>query len=233
MILGNAELLTETLEKDPENQAIAQLVMEAGQKGAELTRHLLAFSRRQPLRPKVLDVNRMVRGMIPLLRRTLGDRIEVRQLLDEQLWAIKADQAQLEATLVNLCINARDAMPEGGTLTITTTRTQIDNTKTLPSVVQGQPYGHGTKGIVKQGDYVLLTVADTGHGISPQHMGRIFEPFYTTKPKDKGTGLGLAMTYGFVKQSGGQISVHSQVGAGTSFRLYLPAETGTGEPAPS
>lgn len=232
VILGNAELLTETLEQDPENQSIARLITEAGQKGADLTRHLLAFSRRQPLQPRVLDVNRMVRGMIPLLRRTLGDPIEIRQLLDDQLWAIKADQTQLEAALLNLCINARDAMPRGGVLTISTTRIHTSGQKEPPSKKgsgfhAGHP--HPPEDTRPDGDYVLLTVTDTGHGIAPQHMGRIFEPFYTTKPRDKGTGLGLAMTYGFVKQSGGQIAVHSQVGAGTSFRLYLPAETGVAD----
>lgn len=210
VIMGNAELLAEILEKEPDHQALATMILEASQRGAELTNHLLAFSRKQSLTPQFIDVNRLVQGMSALLQRTLGDHVQIRLLLDERLWTTEADPTQLESALLNLCINARDAMPGGGVLTITTSKV---------TVRQSEPE-HAAH--VMPGDYVMLAVSDSGHGIPEEHLDRIFEPFYTTKPLGQGTGLGLAMTWGFVKQTGGHISVHSAAGVGTTLKLYLP-----------
>jgi CheY-like chemotaxis protein len=189
---------------------MAQVVMEAAQRGAELTQRLLAFARKQALVPQVVDVNQLVAGMSAMLRRTLGEHIHIAFATAPDLWPALVDPAQLDNTLLNLCLNARDAMPQGGRLLIETANAQLDAAyaKRHPDV---QP-----------GPYAMLAVSDTGTGIAPELLGRVFEPFFTTKEKGKGTGLGLAMTYGFVKQSGGHVSIESQPGRGTTVRLYLP-----------
>jgi PAS domain S-box-containing protein len=229
VILGNAEVLAEDLAGNPQLEVMAQVVMEAAQRGADLTQRLLAFARKQALVPQAVDVNQLVAGMSAMLRRTLGEHIRIAFAPAPELWSALVDPAQLDNTLLNLCLNARDAMPQGGRLLIETDNVQLD-----AADAQRQPD-------VQPGPYVMLSVSDTGTGIPPELLGRVFEPFFTTKEKGKGTGLGLAMTYGFVKQSGGHVSIKSQPGLGTTVRLYLPraAEAaglrgeGAGKGAPS
>ena len=185
----------------------------AVRRAAALTHRLLAFSRRQTLDSRALDTNRLVRGMEDLIRRTAGPSIEVQVVGAPDLWATKADPSQLENSLLNLCINARDAMPDGGRLLIETA-----------NLAQAERRG-GDAGL-PAGEYVLLSVTDTGVGMPPEVVGRIFEPFYTTKPLGMGTGLGLSMVYGFARQSGGQVSVRSNPGEGTTICLSLPRHHG-------
>lgn len=190
------------------------MALTGAQRAANLTTRLLAFSRRQPLDPKPLELNRLVRDMTDLLHRTLGEQIELEGVLAPRLWAIEADQNQLESAILNLAVNARDAMPEGGRLTIETSNTSLDETYTAldAEVVPGQ--------------YVMVSVSDTGLGMSKSTVERVFEPFFTTKEVGKGTGLGLSMVYGFVKQSGGHVTIYSEEGEGTSVRLYFPRYRG-------
>jgi PAS domain S-box-containing protein len=210
IILGNLKLI----ERRATNQEILQkhirLASGAAERGAELTRRLLAFSRRQVLEPAVIDVNQLIGDMDGLLRRTLGEHVEIDVSLADDLWPVRVDPAQLESALLNLAINARDAMPEGGKLTIETTNAHLDKDYAA----------HHAE--VTAGDYVLIAVADTGVGMPPEVMGRIFEPFFTTKEVGKGTGLGLSMVYGFVKQSGGHVKAYSEKGYGTVMKVYLP-----------
>jgi len=210
VILGNAEMLVERLPCDTSERRLAEMVGTAAQRGAELTQQLLAFARKQPLQPRAIDVNELLVGIDALLRRSLGEHIRVELVLAADLWPTLIDPAQLENATLNMAINARDAMPRGGRLTLATANIRIDRNKDSIS------------GPVQPGEYVLLSVADTGAGISPEHLGRVFEPFFTTKDKGKGTGLGLAMVFGFVKQSGGQIDVLSSLGQGSVFKVYLP-----------
>ena len=210
VILGNAELLHEQLLDNPRLAPLAGMVVSAGERGAQLTQRLLAFARRQTLDPKAVDINQLVAEMDPLLRRSLGGHIEIEFIRGAGLWPALVDPAQLDNALLNLCLNARDAMPEGGRLTIETGDAHLSEDYAA----------HNAD--VRPGQYVMLAVSDTGTGIDPAHVRRVFEPFFTTKAAGKGTGLGLAMIYGFVKQSGGHVSVYSEPGAGTTFRLYLP-----------
>ncbi len=210
VILGNAEMLTENLADDAQLRPLAELVTQAAQRGAELTQRLLAFARRQPLAPKPVDVSQLVAAMDTILRRTLGGDIVVTYDHVADLWPALVDPVQLDNTLLNLCLNARDAMPHGGRLHISTGNTQRE--EDVP----------GARADVVAGHYVLLSVSDTGTGIAREHVARVFEPFFTTKERGKGTGLGLAMVYGFVKQSGGHVEIDSQPGHGTTIRIYLP-----------
>jgi CheY-like chemotaxis protein len=175
-----------------------------------LTRQLLAFSRRQLLQPQVLDLNHVVHGMESLLRRLIGEHIDLQTTLDEPLWRIHADQGQLEQVLMNLAINARDAMSSGGRLVIATS-----------NIVAGPDLVHANRGLTP-GRYVQLEVTDTGTGMDETVLAHLFEPFFTTKRRGEGTGLGLATVYGIIKQSGGYVAVQSQPGAGTTFTIYLP-----------
>jgi len=184
--------------------------LNASLRGADLNRRLLAFARRQPLQPKHVDLNDLVTGMIKLLRRTLGEHIEIALSTADDLWSVEVDPTQLESALTNLAVNARDAMPGGGRLTIGTRKASID---------EDFAEAHTD---VAPGDFVVLEVSDTGSGMPPEVLAHVFEPFFTTKGKDKGTGLGLSMVFGFVKQSGGHIQAYSEVGIGTTLRLYLP-----------
>jgi signal transduction histidine kinase/CheY-like chemotaxis protein len=184
--------------------------MEGAHRAAALTARLLAFSRQQPLAPESVDVNRLVAGMSDLLRRTLGEDVAVETVLAGGLWRAHADPNQLESSLLNLAVNARDAMPGGGKLTIETANAHLDDSYAA------------TREEVRPGQYVAICVSDTGGGMSAEVIARAFEPFFTTKPVGKGTGLGLSQVYGFAKQSGGHAAIYSEAGQGTTVKLYLP-----------
>jgi len=211
VIIGYAEFLQERLESEGTLQESVAEILKAGKRAASLTRQLLAFSRLQVLDPKVIDLNGTVCETENLLRRLIGEDIELRTSLDRGLGRIKADQGQIEQVIMNLAVNARDAMPQGGRLIICTENFVMDR-----SFVRRYPYP------VQPGPYVLLKVTDTGVGMTDDIKARAFEPFFTTKEKGKGTGLGLSMVYGVVKQSGGYIDIESSLGVGTTFRIYLP-----------
>ncbi|MGE5146020.1 MAG: ATP-binding protein, partial [Candidatus Eiseniibacteriota bacterium] len=213
VIIGNASALAETLKVRPDLQRQAEAIVTAGERGAELTRRLLAFSRRQTLMPVEIDCNRLVGSMEHILRRTLREDIEIHTNLDGGLWAAYADVAQLESALLNLALNAQDAMPEGGCLSVTTGNLPLD-----------ERY-HALHPEVPAGQYVMIEVTDDGTGMPPEVVERVFEPFFTTKDIGKGTGLGLSMVYGFVKQSNGHITIYSEPGLGTTVRIYLPASS--------
>ncbi len=211
-ILGYAELLVQRLEGDPTARQSAALIRQAGEQAAGLTRQLLAFSRKQILQPKVIDLHMLVRDMQKLLHRVIGEHIEIRTDFSAVQSRVKADPNQIEQVILNLGVNARDAMPRGGRLTITTGNVTLN--------------GHRPAELVElpPGDYVALAVGDTGEGMDAETRTRIFEPFFTTKGPGKGTGLGLATVYGIVKQSGGGIAVESERGRGSTFRVFLPLE---------
>jgi len=195
---------------DERGRTLAQAALGAVDRGAKLSSQLLAFARRQPLQPVSFDVNRRLARMDDLLRRSLGERIEIETIRAGGLWTTLADPNQLENVVLNLCINARDAMPEGGRLTLETANCTLD-----------EAYCQGVED-VRPGQYVMIAVTDNGSGMPPEVLARVFEPFYTTKPEGKGTGLGLSMAYGFAKQSGGHIRIYSEPGNGTTVKLYLP-----------
>ena len=210
VILGNLESLQARL---GDNEALVTRVERAtwaAQRGATLTAQLLAFARRQPLAPQPVDLVATVPAMVPLLRRTLGEDIDVRYVETAALWPAMADAAQLESAVLNLALNARDAMRGGGRLTIEVANKVLD-----------ADYARAHAEVLP-GDYVMLAVTDSGHGMPPEILARVFEPFFTTKPDGQGTGLGLAMVFGFVKQSGGHVKAYSEPGEGTTIRLYLP-----------
>jgi signal transduction histidine kinase len=210
VILGNLDFLQEDVSGNASAQEEINIIMQASERGADLTRHMLAFSRRQPLQAKTVDVNALIATTIRLLGRTLGAHISVEVRTTADLPAALVDPSQLETALLNIAINARDAMPNGGTLTISTHVAELDEGYTArhPEAVPGI--------------YVAIEIADSGTGIASELLERIFEPFYTTKATGQGTGLGLSMDYGFIKQSGGHINVYSEVGHGTVFKLFLP-----------
>jgi PAS domain S-box-containing protein len=210
IIIGNLDFLAEELPARPELEEPVKEALDAALQGADLTKRLLAFARLQPLQPQRIDVNELVLRMSKLLRRTLVGNIEITLDRDDGVWPVVADPAQLEASLVNIVNNARDAMPRGGVLSISTTNRSLD-----------EDYVAAHPGL-SPGDYAMIEISDSGTGIPPEILGRIFEPFFTTKEQGKGTGLGLSMVFGFMKQSGGHINVYSEVGVGTTFRLYLP-----------
>lgn len=211
VITGNVDILCRGLSAEsPRLIRAAQNAMAGAKRAAALTQRLLAFSRRQPLDPKPIDVNALVSGMSDLLHRTLGETIELETVRAARLWAAEADANELESALLNLALNARDAMPEGGRLTIETANVDLDRAyaATQTEVVPGQ--------------YVSVVVSDTGAGMSAATVAQAFEPFFTTKPVGQGTGLGLSQVYGFVKQSGGHVRIYSEVGHGTTVKIYLP-----------
>ncbi len=214
VILGNLELARGKLGADPALQTRIERAVWAAQRGATLTSQLLSFARKQPLAPGPVNLAATVPDLLPLLRRTLGEHIEIRFVDSAGLWPAMADAAQLENAVLNLALNARDAMPGGGRLTIE-----------LANKVLDDDYAR-RHAEVTAGDYVMLAVSDTGHGMTPEILDRVFEPFFTTKPDGRGTGLGLAMVFGFVKQSGGHVKLYSEPGEGTTVRLYLPRAIG-------
>jgi PAS domain S-box-containing protein len=211
VIIGNLDALRRQIPTD--NGRLRRAVDQANRgalRAATLTQQLLAFARRQPLNPKPTDINRLVADMSDLLRHTLGESIAIETVLGGGLWRVDVDAHQLESALLNLAVNSRDAMPDGGKLTIETANTHLDETYT------------GRFAEIAPGQYVLLCVSDSGEGMRREVMDRAFDPFYTTKPIGRGTGLGLSQVYGFVKQSGGHIKLYSEVGQGTTVKIYLP-----------
>ncbi|MBY0320010.1 MAG: response regulator [Reyranella sp.] len=210
VIVGNLDIARSSLPAGSEAHELVDESLEAAVRGGELTKRLLAFARRQALRPSHLKLNGVVDDTVRLLRRTLGEEIEISLECADDLWPVIADRSQVEAALVNLATNARDAMPSGGQLKITTANRTLDG-----SYAAEHPD-------VSPGDYALIEVSDAGTGMEPHVLARIFEPFFTTKARGSGTGLGLAMVFGFMRQSGGHINATSTPGAGTTFRLYLP-----------
>jgi PAS domain S-box-containing protein len=219
-VLGNIELIEQDGCSDDERiRRLAGAARHAAQRGATLTERLLAFSRRQALRPQSTDVNQLVCATSELLRSTLGERITIETILPSGLWLTLVDPNQLENALINLALNARDAMPDGGTLTIETENVDLN---------EEYKAAHPEVGV---GQYVMLEITDTGTGMSAEVIGRAFEPFFTTKPIGEGTGLGLSQVYGFVGQSKGHITLDSEPGAGTSVKIYLPRLLGVEETA--
>ncbi|MGE3140845.1 MAG: PAS domain-containing protein, partial [Thermoleophilia bacterium] len=206
VILGNAELMKDELAGRPDLHELAGITASAARRGAELTRSLLAFARRQALAPRPVDVNALVLGMRPLLARTLGRHVVVEHRLAADAWPALVDAAQLEVALLNLALNSRDAMGAGGVLTITSRNVVV------PPGAGGPP----------EGEHLRVSVADTGTGIAPEDLGRVFDPFFTTKEVGAGSGLGLSMVYGFATQSHGHVAVESEPGHGTVVHLYLP-----------
>ncbi len=212
-IIGYAELINTQQAPNSLVRQQADLIHKAGEQASALTRQLLAFSRKQLLQPRVIDLNHLVAEMENLLRRVIGERFNLSTRAEASLGTVLADPNQLEQVIINLGVNARDAMPTGGDLLIRTATIHLD-TEAVARI----------SGSLRAGDYVELSVADTGSGMDPETQSRIFEPFFTTKAPGKGTGLGLATVYGIVNQSGGGIAVESEIGKGTTFRIYLPLE---------
>jgi PAS domain S-box-containing protein len=215
VIVGNLELLSRTLpEEMARHRRAVALAMSGAQRAGALTKRLLAFARRQPLDPKPLNANLVVQGMSELLRRSLGEVVELETVLGGGLWTIEADPNEFESALLNLALNARDAMTSGGKLTIETANAHLDEAYAARHTE------------VTAGQYVMVSVTDTGTGMDPDTSSRVFEPFFTTKAEGKGTGLGLSQVYGFVKQSGGHVKLYSELGRGTTVRIYLPRRPG-------
>src|SRR6267378_956357 len=210
IIKGYTELALNRPKISPELQADVERIEDASERASTLVRQLLAFSRRQVLQPKLLDLNSIVMGLDKLLRRLMDEAIQMSTVPGKNIGTIKADPGQMEQVIMNLVVNARDAMPNGGRLTVETANVELD---------AAYASDHAT---VKPGQYVMLAVSDTGTGMSPETVAHIFEPFYTTKESGRGTGLGLSTVYGIVKQSGGYVWVYSEVGRGSSFKVYLP-----------
>ena len=213
IIIGNLDMLREIRADDPVTSELVHDAMESALRGADLTRRLLAFARRQPLKPEMADINEVISAIVRLLTRTLGENISIELALSPNVWPVQIDKAQFEAAIANLATNARDAMPRGGSLLIATFNGSLD---------ENYVAAHAD---VAPGDYVVVEVSDSGTGMPPEVLTRIFEPFFTTKDLGRGTGLGLSMVFGFMKQSGGHITVYSEQNKGTTFRLYLPRAT--------
>jgi len=207
----NSEMIYEHITAKPALQEMAGAILRSARRGAELIAHLLAFARQQVLQVRPTDLNQLVENSTHLMKRTLGETIDVKVALESVLWPVALDQAQMESALLNLAVNARDAMPRGGELKIATCNVTVDETRMAENPELKRP------------EYVMVTVADTGTGMSADVLEHVFEPFFTTKEFGRGSGLGLSMVYGFVKQSGGHVQVSSEPGRGTSFRLYFPS----------
>ncbi|HWT83147.1 MAG TPA: ATP-binding protein, partial [Candidatus Methylomirabilis sp.] len=212
-ILGYSDLMLERLPSDSQLHRYVREVKKAGDRAASLTRQLLAFSRQQVLAPQILNLNSVVADTQKMLRRLIGEDIELVTVADPSLGSVKVDPGQVEQVILNLAVNSRDAMPSGGQLTIETTNMDLTGQEDIGFVEPSN---------VKPGPYVLLSVTDTGCGMEAEVQSHIFEPFFTTKDKDKGTGLGLSTVYGIVQQSGGHIAVRSEPDRGTAFKIFLP-----------
>jgi signal transduction histidine kinase/CheY-like chemotaxis protein len=220
IVVGSLDIAKRQLQKDTAKaERFIANALEGAQRGAQLTSRLLAFSRQQPLDPRPLDANALVREMSELLRRSLGETIVLETRLAADLWRTFADASQLVSAIINLCVNSRDAMPDGGTLRVETSNAEFEEL-------------HGAQaGDARAGAFVCVAVTDTGSGMTAEVVARAFDPFYTTKAAGQGTGLGLSQVYGFVKQSGGHVNISSEVGRGTTLRIYLPRFFGPDEPA--
>ena len=219
IVIGSLNILKRRLSRGESNlERFVDSAMEGAERAAALTHRLLAFSRQQPLAPEPIEINKFVAGMSEMLRRTLGENVRLETILAGGLWRTHADGSQLENTLLNLAVNARDSMPDSGRLTIETANSSLDDAYAAeyPDVAAGQ--------------YVMVAVSDNGAGMSPQVLAQAFDPFFTTKGVGRGTGLGLSQVHGFVKQSGGHIKIYSEPGQGTTVKLYLPRFLGIGEP---
>ncbi|MGH6948439.1 MAG: PAS domain-containing protein [Kiloniellales bacterium] len=221
IVSGNLELVQDAAGSNPEVDDFARRGLEACARGARLIQQILAFSRRQPLQPQPIDIRELVAGMAHLLERSLGTGIEVETLFDRDLWLCEVDPTQMESAILNLAINARDAMPNGGLLAFTASNARLDDDFAAANAM------------VTPGPYVLFSVRDSGVGIPRELQRRIFEPFFSTKGSGAGSGLGLSMVYGFVRQSRGHVEVDSEEGKGAVFRLYLPRAESTRRPAPA
>ncbi len=214
VITGTIEILAEAVEKEPQLAAITRMIDEAATRGAELTQHLLAFARKQPLQPREADVNTLIIDTVKLLRPTLGEHIEIESAFEDEACVATVDPNQLATAILNLALNARDAMPDGGKLILETGSAFLD---------ENYASMHAE---VRPGRYALIAVSDTGIGIPAAILDKVFDPFFTSKEPGKGTGLGLSMVYGFVKQSAGHIKIYSEEGHGTTVKVYLPPGTG-------
>jgi PAS domain S-box-containing protein len=219
VITGTIGILTDAVADRPQLVAIAKMIDEAAERGADLTKHLLAFARKQPLQPREVDVNALILEAAKLLRPTLGEQIQIDPLLAQDAWTALVDPSQLTTAILNLTLNARDAMPTGGKLVIETNNVYLD---------EGYASMHDE---VKAGNYVMVAVSDTGSGIPARDLDKVFDPFFTTKGVGKGTGLGLSMVFGFAKQSNGHIKIYSEEGHGTAVKIYLPRATGLDQTA--
>jgi CheY-like chemotaxis protein len=210
VVIGNLDMIQENAANDPGTLSLVEAALNGATRAADLTRSLLAFARRQPLAPKVVDAAACVGDTVRLLRRTLGEQVEIGFEAEPGLWSIEVDQDQLSSSIVNLANNARDAMPRGGSLAVALRNLTVtdDAAANYPDIAPGA--------------YVVIEVSDTGAGMAPETLASAFEPFFTTKGPGHGTGLGLSMVYGFVKQSGGHVAIYSEVGRGTVVRIYLP-----------
>jgi PAS domain S-box-containing protein len=226
LVIGGLDLIERQLPALPAGPGTDRIrrardaAMEGARRAAKLTSHLLAFARRQPLQPRVLEVNRLITEISDMLRRTIGEQVELEAVLGAGLWSVETDPVQLENAILNLAVNARDAMAGGGKLTIETHNASLDD-----AYVAGIPEG------LRPGQYVMVAVSDTGSGMDSETQRRVFEPFFTTKETGKGTGLGLSQVYGFVRQTGGHVRVYSEVGVGTTVKIYLPRTRLLAEPA--
>jgi signal transduction histidine kinase/CheY-like chemotaxis protein len=221
VITGTIEILGEAVKDRPHLAQITDMIGAAAARGADLTKHLLAFSRRQPLQPRNVDVNAVVVDAARLLRSTLGEQIEIESMLAHDSAPALIDPSQLSTAILNLALNARDAMPNGGKLTLETKNVVLDENYAAMSSE------------VNPGNYVMIAVSDSGKGIPASQLEKVFEPFYTTKDVGKGSGLGLSMVYGFVKQSNGHIKIYSEEGHGTTVKLYLPQAAGVADALPA
>jgi PAS domain S-box-containing protein len=215
VITGTIEIVAAAVEKEPQLAAITKMIDEAAARGADLTQHLLAFARRQPLQPREVDINTLIMDAIKLLRPTLGEHIEIEASFDEEACIATVDPNQLATAILNLALNARDAMPGGGKLILETGSAYLD-----------ENYSR-TNDEIRPGRYALIAVSDTGSGIPAAILDKVFDPFFTSKGPGKGTGLGLSMVYGFIKQSAGHIKIYSEEGHGTTIKMYLPPGMGT------
>ena len=224
VITGTIEILADAVKGEPQLAAITRMIDEAASRGADLTQHLLAFARKQPLEPKVTDVNTLIIDTAKLLQRTLGEHVEIESVFDDETCPAIVDPNQLATAILNLALNARDAMPDGGKLIIETGFVMLDDNYARM---------HSD---VRPGRYAMIAVSDTGTGIPAAMLDKVFNPFFTSKGPGKGTGLGLSMVYGFIKQSAGHIMIYSEEGHGTTIKMYLPPATGAlpaAEPVPA
>ena len=210
VITGSLEMMAMGIYDDGQDGDIRTLALDACKRASQLTQRLLAFSRQQPLQPRSINVGVLLSGMLGLLARTLGETVQIQVLPADNLWSCEVDPAQLESAILNLCINARDAMPGGGRLVLDAINTTVE-----------EPFARTVEDL-DAGDYVVVAVSDDGTGIAPEILGKVFDPFFTTKEVGKGSGLGLSMVYGFAKQSRGHVKIYSELGHGTTVKLFLP-----------